>query len=418
MEIQRIAYPDKSSDINSEEAIRKFYDQDANELKNVINNNADILETLEAAAQSPNPYYNRWTSLALLIAAHSTAEINAYAIIDAGAGQTPQIAAWDDVEQLWEIAGAIADKVYVNNFSALPAPGVENVFYITTDNYFTYIWKNNQYNLLNSQTTTTFNTIYVRGKSTTPVTSAAAIAVVFIYDIITTKITGAVFNANYSNYLTEIKLLLPNKSFQLSFYNETKKTTSIAKITAIDYTDGTNQFYNVTLEPIIDQSKFDVSDKIIVNISVYDELYKPTEIANTGALLSLSSEGGFICNMASPNANTKIKYQNEVLGGTGIVLINAASEPYVTNSVSTAAGSFVVGESYTIEVVGDTDFTAIGASANTVDVRFTATGIGAGTGEASLDATKIKGSDFIISTDMELYVRYNGVVVQYFFLEL
>jgi hypothetical protein len=47
------------------------------------------------------------------------------------------------------------------------------------------------------------------------------------------------------------------------------------------------------------------------------------------------------------------------------------------------AGSFVVGQTYTIITVGTTDFIAIGASSNTVGVTFTATGAGSGTGTAS-----------------------------------
>lgn len=46
------------------------------------------------------------------------------------------------------------------------------------------------------------------------------------------------------------------------------------------------------------------------------------------------------------------------------------------------AGSFVVGQPYTITSVGTTDFTLIGASSNTVGVTFTATGVGTGTGKA------------------------------------
>lgn len=48
------------------------------------------------------------------------------------------------------------------------------------------------------------------------------------------------------------------------------------------------------------------------------------------------------------------------------------------------AGSFIVGDSYTIVTVGTTDFQAIGASADTVGVTFTATGVGSGTGTASV----------------------------------
>ena len=47
------------------------------------------------------------------------------------------------------------------------------------------------------------------------------------------------------------------------------------------------------------------------------------------------------------------------------------------------AGSFDTGTPHTIVTVGNTDFTAIGASANTVGVTFTPTGVGSGTGTAS-----------------------------------
>jgi hypothetical protein len=46
------------------------------------------------------------------------------------------------------------------------------------------------------------------------------------------------------------------------------------------------------------------------------------------------------------------------------------------------AGTFNIGESYQIQTVGTTDFTLIGAAANTVGVIFTATGVGSGSGAA------------------------------------
>jgi hypothetical protein len=52
------------------------------------------------------------------------------------------------------------------------------------------------------------------------------------------------------------------------------------------------------------------------------------------------------------------------------------------NDTVLTAGSFVIGNIYTIVTVGTTSFTAIGASANTVGVVFTATGAGSGTGTA------------------------------------
>ena len=55
----------------------------------------------------------------------------------------------------------------------------------------------------------------------------------------------------------------------------------------------------------------------------------------------------------------------------------------VAEVTPTGGAPFVVGTQYIIATVGSTDFTAIGASANTVGVLFTATGVGAGTGTAS-----------------------------------
>lgn len=55
----------------------------------------------------------------------------------------------------------------------------------------------------------------------------------------------------------------------------------------------------------------------------------------------------------------------------------------VTSRVKTQAGSFVIGQTYTIFYVGTTDFTNIGASSNTVGVTFTATGAGLGNGIAT-----------------------------------
>jgi len=56
---------------------------------------------------------------------------------------------------------------------------------------------------------------------------------------------------------------------------------------------------------------------------------------------------------------------------------------------STVAGFFITGFQYTIISVGTTDFTAIGASASTVGIRFTATGVGTGTGTATITANDI-----------------------------
>ena len=68
--------------------------------------------------------------------------------------------------------------------------------------------------------------------------------------------------------------------------------------------------------------------------------------------------------------------------GTAILTAKPAGV-YCHGSNTTTAGAFVVGSAYTILTVGTTDFTLIGASANTVGVVFEATGVGTGTGTAT-----------------------------------
>lgn len=78
--------------------------------------------------------------------------------------------------------------------------------------------------------------------------------------------------------------------------------------------------------------------------------------------------------------------------GTGVKEITIANTTITDGSTDKAhtlktaatvtAGSFVTGDHYEIKTVGTTDFTLIGASANTIGVRFTATGAGSGTGDA------------------------------------
>ena len=62
---------------------------------------------------------------------------------------------------------------------------------------------------------------------------------------------------------------------------------------------------------------------------------------------------------------------------------DAFTDHYVVEWALTAtAGNFVANKSYQILTLGDTNFTAIGASSNTIGVIFTATGAGSGTGIA------------------------------------
>ena len=121
--------------------------EDFIELGNILNEIIDEVEAIDLSTTS-NPYYGKYTTLANLQAAHTTAELNAWAIIDAGTGITPQIASWDNTNSLWEIAGYTSNNISVNTFSLLPNPGTENITYLTKDTGYLYQWYNTRYNLV------------------------------------------------------------------------------------------------------------------------------------------------------------------------------------------------------------------------------------------------------------------------------
>ena len=82
---------------------------------------------------------------------------------------------------------------------------------------------------------------------------------------------------------------------------------------------------------------------------------------------------------------------------------------YPAQILKTNAGNFVTGTTYKILFVGDTDFTAIGASSNNVGVEFTATGAGSGTGTAS---KSIVDDGAQINLDMPLPLVTNNLQAQ------
>ena len=74
-----------------------------------------------------------------------------------------------------------------------------------------------------------------------------------------------------------------------------------------------------------------------------------------------------------------------------------------TETVTT--GNFVTGVKYTIVNVGDTDFTLIGASSNTVGVAFTATGPGGGTTGTATNGIATQAYTYLTDTDIYIRVR-------------
>ena len=92
-------------------------------------------------------------------------------------------------------------------------------------------------------------------------------------------------------------------------------------------------------------------------------------------------------------------------------------------TTTVSAGSFVVGTTYTILTVGNTNFVAIGAASNTVGVVFVATGAGSGTGTATLSSNIVPFTQ-VGKSDIDTFLRihktyqpfylYSAVELEYY----
>jgi hypothetical protein len=105
--------------------------------------------------------------------------------------------------------------------------------------------------------------------------------------------------------------------------------------------------------------------------------------ANTTGSYSMALGAGALQGSATGSQNIAIGFESLTSLVTGSFNLGIGASSLVNLGTAVTAGSFVVGNSYTIASVGTTSFTSIGASANTVGVTFTATGAGSGTGTAT-----------------------------------
>lgn len=139
---------------------------------------------------------------------------------------------------------------------------------------------------------------------------------------------------------------------------------------------------------------------------------------NTGAAVTINiTNGGSVPSIrnsdgSSTTVNNSITLKVTVLDKSDngpielaqVALFRISDNQVLMNedTETVTAGSFVIGVTYRIVTVGSTDFTAIGASSNTIGVVFVATGAGSGTGTAT---NGIATETFNYVTDTPIYAR-------------
>lgn len=146
---------------------------------------------------------------------------------------------------------------------------------------------------------------------------------------------------------------------------KTGLTTAASEITDLQTnsarTDGDNDFNGVMIEnavtndvhgAVLNSGDIDAATSIDVRTAEYFTYTFTDDIVLTFSNWPSSVDGMY----------TKVK----------IVVRGDAGTP-------TSTTNFVIGTTYTITNVGNTDFTAIGAASNTVGISFVATGVGGGT---------------------------------------
>jgi hypothetical protein len=151
----------------------------------------------------------------------------------------------------------------------------------------------------------------------------------------------------------------------------------------------------------IGDATFDITK---VNTQYNIKLINAGTVYDKGQVITIagSTVGG-----VSPDNDIQLTVtKNLVTRGTNV----APTRRIYPGDVLSSAGFFVVGETYVIEFVGSTDFTAIGASVNTVGTEFTATGIGSGNGTAFRLIASVNPNEqvFTLSAGFPTTIWYNS----------
>jgi len=165
----------------------------------------------------------------------------------------------------------------------------------------------------------------------------------------TLLITDSVFSAN-------VDTLLKNETSLQSTVNMKSCKTTLSSVVDIAKSPNTKWINLFAYNCIFDSGSVD---------------YSEVDLTANNTISSSNIFGG------------KLTESLQIFGSRALAVAGGLAKGNVfVNRKTVNAGSFVVGVEYQILTIGTTDFTAIGASANTVGINFTASGVGTGTGTA------------------------------------
>jgi hypothetical protein len=150
------------------------------------------------------------------------------------------------------------------------------------------------------------------------------------------------------------------------------------------------------VSPVVDTGTAVIANFIDANSDISGIL--PVNHGGIGAN-TLTENSVLLGNGTSAPLEVAPSDSGNVLTSDGTTWASTAIPSQISVTFKTVtAGDFVVGDTYEIVTVGTTDFTAIGASENTVGIKFVATDVGSGTGTAySYDLGKITFPNYPLS---------------------
>ena len=169
-------------------------------------------------------------------------------------------------------------------------------------------------------------------------------------------------------------------------YNELTSTYDVVQTLAQSVSFGTSISYSGDLFAISEPTGNVYIYQLISNITqdtlvLYQTIPAPGGVSTWGNAIELSGDQNWI-------------YISDIDNNTVHV--------YERSNIPTTAGYFVIGQTYTIQSIGTTDFTTVGAASNDVGISFIATGVGSGTGVANkttyINITSIDGDALGLTT--------------------